>query len=150
MAHSLLFDHVRRSLRLALLPGEANRSCEDRSVQASLRRPARREVIAGTAGALLAAGRAFAAPPAPNINVGIVGAGLAGLACGWQLHRRGVAVTLYDAESRVGGRCFSLGGAFNGPVNFPGQVVERGGELNDNCTRRCSPTPSGSGSLART
>jgi monoamine oxidase len=31
----------------------------------------------------------------------------------------------------VGGRIFSLGGSFSGPVTFPGQVVERGGEFID-------------------
>jgi monoamine oxidase len=31
----------------------------------------------------------------------------------------------------VGGRVWSMGGAFPGPVTFPGQVVERGGELID-------------------
>jgi monoamine oxidase len=75
--------------------------------------------------------QARAARPAPNVNVGIVGAGLAGLACGWELHRRGVPVTLYDAVQRAGGRCHSLGGAFPAAVNFPGQVAELGGEFID-------------------
>jgi monoamine oxidase len=63
--------------------------------------------------------------------VAIVGAGLAGLACGDQLRRHGVLATIYEASSRSSGRCFSLGGAFPGPVIFPGQVVERGGEFID-------------------
>lgn len=61
-----------------------------------------------------------------NISVGIVGAGLAGLACGRELNKAGVTVSMYDANSRVGGRCWSL------RDKFPGQVVERGGELIDN------------------
>src|SRR5262249_28801037 len=57
--------------------------------------------------------------------------GLAGLACGDELQRHGVLATIYEASERAGGRCFSLGGAFPGPVEFPGQVVERGGEVID-------------------
>jgi monoamine oxidase len=58
--------------------------------------------------------------------VGIVGAGLAGLACADELTRAGVVPTVYDASTRVGGRCHSLRGF------FPGQVAERGGEFIDN------------------
>jgi monoamine oxidase len=61
-----------------------------------------------------------------SASVAIVGAGLAGLACADRLAARGIAATVYDAASRGGGRCFSLSG------RFPGQVVERGGELIDN------------------
>ena len=61
----------------------------------------------------------------------IVGAGLAGLACGDELRQHGVRATIYEASDRAGGRCFSLGGAFPGPVAFPDQVVERGGEFID-------------------
>ena len=53
-------------------------------------------------------------------------AGLAGLACGDALRRKGVQATLYDASDRVGGRCWSLRNF------FPGQVAERGGEYIDN------------------
>ena len=67
-----------------------------------------------------------------SMNVGIVGAGLAGLSCAYQLKKGGLRATLYEASSRVGGRCFSMGGQFSGPVNFPGQVVEPGGEFIDN------------------
>jgi monoamine oxidase len=76
-------------------------------------------------------GRASAAPRRPAGDVAIVGAGLAGLACGTELKRREVLATIYEASDRPGGRCFSLGGAFLGPVDFPGQVVERGGEFID-------------------
>lgn len=66
-----------------------------------------------------------AAPVAPQVSVGIVGAGLAGLACAYELKRRGIRATLFDAASRVGGRCWSLRGY------FPAQVAERGGEFID-------------------
>jgi monoamine oxidase len=61
-----------------------------------------------------------------NVRVAIVGAGLAGLACADRLRQRGVTASVYEASSRPGGRCWSL------PDTFPGQVVERGGELIDN------------------
>lgn len=77
-------------------------------------------------------GRTYAAPPRQDVKIGIVGAGLAGLVCGYELKKNGILATLYDANNRIGGRCFSLGGSFSGPVNFPNQVVERGGEFIDN------------------
>ena len=61
-----------------------------------------------------------------SATVAVVGAGLAGLACADRLAARGIAATVYDAAARPGGRCFSLAD------KFPGQVVERGGELIDN------------------
>jgi monoamine oxidase len=74
----------------------------------------------------------IAAPAAVAMNVAIVGAGLAGLACGYELKQKGINATLYEASNRLGGRCYSLGGAFPGSVTFPSQVVERGGEFIDN------------------
>ena len=68
--------------------------------------------------------RARAVPRAPGA-VAIVGAGLAGLACADALAARGVTATIFEGSTRAGGRCFSLSGL------FPGQVVERGGELID-------------------
>ena len=58
-------------------------------------------------------------------SVGIVGAGLAGLACANQLSAKGIAASVYEAGDRVGGRCWSLRNF------FPGQVAERGGEFID-------------------
>ncbi|MBI2690111.1 MAG: FAD-dependent oxidoreductase [Acidobacteria bacterium] len=72
---------------------------------------------AGLAGSVLAQG---------SQRVVIVGAGLAGLTCAYRLAARGIAATIYDANTRLGGRCWSLNGAFD-----EGQIVERGGELID-------------------
>ena len=91
-------------------------------------------VSAGTTGTMVAAGTipwfppkvAVAAPASPSLSIGIVGAGLAGLACADTLKTRGIRASLHEAASRTGGRCWSLGGF------FPGQVAERGGELIDN------------------
>jgi len=111
------------------------------ALEAVDRRTSRREFLAGAAklgvvGAIGAVagppGWALAARRPPSGDVAIIGAGLAGLACGDELRRHGVLATIYEASDRSGGRCFSLGGAFPGPVDFPGQVVERGGEFIDN------------------
>lgn len=111
---------------------------QERDLQA---RPTRRNFIGTVVGVAAAGaigitagpiGRAFAAPRRSNVDVGIVGAGLAGLACADTLRVRGVAATIYEGRDRIGGRQWSMGGIFPGPVNFPGQVVERGGELVDN------------------
>lgn len=59
-------------------------------------------------------------------DIAIIGAGFAGLACATTLQGLGYRPYLYDANNRVGGRCYSLRGF------FPGQVAERGGEFLDN------------------
>src|SRR5262245_12988359 len=91
-------------------------------------KPTRRDFV--KAAAATTAAWSFARPDPSfaqsNATVAIVGAGLAGLACADRLAARGIAATVYDAAPRAGGRCFSLRG------RFPGQVVERGGELIDN------------------
>jgi monoamine oxidase len=70
--------------------------------------------------------RLLGAPKGNPPDVGIVGAGLAGLVCARELQRRGARPSIYDASNRAGGRCFSLRGF------FPGQIAERGGEFIDN------------------
>jgi monoamine oxidase len=89
----------------------------------------RREVIAGGTGLALAAAlsgplpRALAAS-APRVVV--VGAGLAGLSCAYQLKQAGVRAEVYEASDRVGGRCWTRRGDF-----AQGQIAEHGGELID-------------------
>jgi monoamine oxidase len=75
---------------------------------------------------LARAGSAAAARPSRDAEVAIVGAGLAGLVCAEELQRLGFRPYLFDANDRVGGRCYSLRGF------FPGQVAEHGGEFIDN------------------
>jgi monoamine oxidase len=60
-----------------------------------------------------------------SLKVAIVGAGIAGLACGYELKQHGILATLYEANTRVGGRCCSLRNY------FPNQTVEGGGEFID-------------------
>lgn len=66
-------------------------------------------------------------PPAPvgRVPVAIVGAGLAGLHCGYRLQQAGVELAVYEASQRVGGRTFT------DRESFAPQVVELGGEFID-------------------
>lgn len=88
----------------------------------------RRTFLGGmaAASALVMTRRATAAPRSAVGDVAIVGGGLAGLQCAYDLGVAGVAATIYEASPRIGGRQFSL------RDTFPGQVAERGGELIDN------------------
>jgi monoamine oxidase len=146
MARSAAFQSLARSIRIARFCDRHGLSTNEGLERAAafeaaaVERGSRREFLAGAAklaalGAIGAAAgpfdRALAAPRPPSGDVAIVGAGLAGLACGDELRRHGVLATIYEASDRSGGRCFSLGGAFPGPVDFPGQVAERGGEFID-------------------
>ena len=58
-------------------------------------------------------------------RIAIVGAGIAGLHCAYRLHQLGIASTVYEGSSRVGGRMLSDRRTF-GP-----QSCELGGELID-------------------
>jgi monoamine oxidase len=93
------------------------------------RRLSRRQFLKlGLAAAGAAAARAWAgaanAATAPRIV--IVGAGLAGLTCAYRLKQAGYTAEVYEAADRVGGRCWTLRGAFAN-----GQIAEHGGELID-------------------
>lgn len=139
------FDQIVRAMRLGKLCAERGISAAEgleRAAEARLRHEraaevsgSRRDVLkalAGvTAGAFAFPHAGLAARSRPDVSVGIIGAGLAGLACADELAAAGIAATLYEGRERIGGRQWSMGGSFAGPVTFPGQVVERGGELID-------------------
>jgi monoamine oxidase len=78
-------------------------------------------IAATSAGALVRAAKAAAAP-----KVVVVGAGLAGLTCAYRLKQAGIAAQVYEASDRVGGRCWSYRDWAG-----TGQVAEHGGELID-------------------
>lgn len=83
-------------------------------------------VTTGVVGGLTTAGslRTLAAGTAPSVV--IVGAGLAGLSCAYKLSKRGISASVYEAATRLGGRCLTRRGYFN-----DNQQIERGGELID-------------------
>ncbi|HBB34382.1 MAG TPA: amine oxidase, partial [Cyanobacteria bacterium UBA9273] len=149
MSRSLLFSQLARTIRIAQYCQENNISTSEgieriAALEAlmSARNTSRREFLAqigklAVVGATIGVGsgrlhRTLAATRSIDVQVAIIGAGLAGLACGYELKKNGINATLYEASNRLGGRCYSLGGAFPGTVTFPGQVVERGGEFIDN------------------
>jgi monoamine oxidase len=70
--------------------------------------------------------RPAAANAATAPRIVVVGAGLAGLTCAYRLKQAGYQATVYEASSRMGGRCWSIRNHFS-----DGQVAEHGGELID-------------------
>lgn len=136
MARTPLFELFRQTTRIAL--ASEREGVPSREATEAMR-ISRRTLLKGATvlGAGLAAGMGTEAsagqakPGGGVLNIGIVGAGIAGLACAYDLKAAGYTATLHETNDRVGGRIFSMGGAFPGPVNFPGQVVERGGEFID-------------------
>jgi monoamine oxidase len=74
-----------------------------------------------TLGRLAPAARGATAP-----RIVVVGAGLAGLTCAYRLGQAGYVAQVLEASDRVGGRCWTIRGAFT-----DGQIAEHGGELID-------------------
>ncbi|MFJ5152675.1 flavin monoamine oxidase family protein [Streptomyces sp. NPDC088353] len=106
---------------------------QGRRAAAAAEGASRRQFLRGAAGglAVAAAGglgvRSLLQAPAANAatapRVVVVGAGLAGLRAAHDLYRRkGIAATVYEGNTRAGGRCWSLRGFFDA-----GHVVEHGG-----------------------
>ncbi len=87
-----------------------------------------RRQLLGAAGAAAASAAVWTprARAATNARIVVVGGGLAGLTCAYRLKQAGVSSELHEASDRLGGRCWSIRGAF-----APGLVAEHGGELID-------------------
>jgi monoamine oxidase len=83
-------------------------------------------VLAGLLGAELGCtSRRFVSAPK---SIVIVGAGLAGLSCGFELSQAGHQVTIVEAKRRIGGRVFSSNG--DKSIEFiSGKNIEFGAEL---------------------
>lgn len=107
----------------------SRRNCETSRVldeRASSRRAFIGKLSAATAATALAPGL-LAAPNKPTkTRIAIVGGGLAGLTCAYRLKQAGINATVYEANSRLGGRCWTRRGDF-----AEGQTAEHGGELID-------------------
>jgi monoamine oxidase len=105
-------------------------SVEDAVAEIASGRTTRRAFVArtGLAGLGLTALGRFTPPArgAVTPRIAIVGAGLAGLTAAHRLRQAGVSATVYEASSRLGGRCWTGRGAF-----AEGQIYEHGGELID-------------------
>ena len=142
MSHSALFDRLLRSLRLAHFCEQQRISTAEgleRRAEAELLALRSRRQVLGGLGAMAAAAACggsmggglddrrskWTVNGVGGLDVGIVGAGLAGLTCANQLLANGVAATIYEGNTRTGGRQFS------DTTTFAGQSVELGGELID-------------------
>ncbi len=129
MARSDAMHALRRILRSAAWCVRTGRSARESVERLREGRvdPTRRRMVAAASAALGSAVLPWRPALAARARgeVAIVGAGLAGLSCAWQLAAKGVRATLFEADDRAGGRCWSL------PDVFPGQVAERGGEFID-------------------
>ncbi len=113
----------------------ANQQAANQQTADVLSNAARRRLIQGAAAGAVATAAGAMTPTAwagavklrrllaGTGDVAIVGAGLAGLSCAYALARKGVPTRVFEADTRVGGRCKSLRGF------FPGQVAELGGEF---------------------
>lgn len=133
MARTALVDVLRRA---AILAAEARRTGEPLDeaiarerqlrVDHARRRFLRQAASAAGALALAACARMPLTARGGADDVVVVGAGIAGLACAHRLRQAGVGVRVYEAQSRIGGRMFSLRDHF-----ADGQVCELGGELID-------------------
>jgi monoamine oxidase len=130
MPHTAMFDRLVHAFRVAGESVTTGRPIEAILEQQTLDRMSRREFL----GASAAAGVALTGLPdvvrrlrvMTTPRIAIVGAGLAGLTCAYRLRRAGVIATVYEGNTRLGGRCWSIRGAFDG-----GQIAEHGGELID-------------------
>lgn len=116
---------VRAARHCARTGESATEALEQERPRDAGRRKLLASAVAGAVLAPMAGGIGQAWAGAAGGDVGIVGGGLAGLACADALAAKGIAAHVYEAASRVGGRCWSLRGF------FPGQVAERGGEFID-------------------
>lgn len=130
MARSPLFAKLQSAVRDAALAAErelpAAAAVEQRATLG--RRVFLGRAAAAGAGLAVAAAlpRPVAAQTVSSPRIAVVGGGLAGLTAAFRLRQAGFAATVYEAQTRLGGRCWSLRGAFD-----DGQLVERGGELVD-------------------
>ncbi|MBS1153018.1 MAG: amine oxidase, partial [Myxococcaceae bacterium] len=132
MARSRLFDQVRRAFQVASFSEKNGLTASDAMGRLEEQRAAlsRRNVLKGAAvvaGAAMAtglSGRAFG--QSAGKRIAIIGGGMSGLACADRLRAQGYAATIYEANTRIGGRINS------DRTTFPGQVAEVGGELIDN------------------
>ena len=126
MAHTPLLSALQRAIgNIAGDEVEAQPESEDRTGSTS-RRTFLGGALATGAAVAWGLGEGFPAAAATGPRIVVVGGGLAGLSCAYQLNSAGYSAQIYEASDRIGGRCWSIKGFFNG-----GQIAEHGGELID-------------------
>ena len=130
MAHSQIFQEVRRALRMASWLEKNQTGTAEGVERIEAGRWNRRRflgtAIGAAAGATLSPVFRATAKGPQAANVVIIGAGTAGLVCAYRLQENGISARVFEASRRVGGRMFSLRNFF--PDN---QLTELGGEYID-------------------
>ncbi len=130
MAHTPLFEQLIHAFRVAGESVTTGKPVDAILEQEARDRISRRDFL----GASAVAGMTLTGLPEmvrkvrviTTPRVAIVGAGLAGLTCAYRLRQAGVIVNVYEGNTRLGGRCWSIRGPFD-----EGQNAEHGGELID-------------------
>src|SRR5688500_14116925 len=130
MAHTPFCQSLRRIAADARASAETGLEVEHVWEKRAAATLSRRQFLAtaAVASAALGAGPLVRAakPSGTSARVVIIGAGLAGLTCAYRLKQAGVDATVYEASTRVGGRCWTRRNDF-----LDGQIAEHGGELID-------------------
>lgn len=134
-ARTPMFGFLRRAIATARATHHTASPADEFIAEAIERRSAAcsrrrflRDAGMGAAGLMLGACASRMRMPRslPGRDVAIVGAGIAGLTAAWRLRQAGIRVQVFEANTRIGGRMYSL------RDHFPDrQVVELGGELID-------------------
>ena len=123
MAHTPLAKLLRHAASTAAQSKTRDANADDSAMS---RREFVRTISAATAGLALPASLFGARQVATSARVVVVGAGLAGLTCAYRLKRSGIIATVYKANTRLGGRCWTNRDDF-----AHGHNAEHGGELID-------------------
>jgi monoamine oxidase len=130
MARTQLFGWLQQAASAAGEAATRNVSTDQVLAEHAERRLSRRDLLklAGATGLAASLSTLYTGPAgaADGPRIVVVGAGLAGLTCAYRLKQAGYAAAVYEAADRIGGRCWTLRGAF-----ADGQLAERGGELID-------------------
>src|SRR5688572_22360014 len=130
MPHTPLLRNLRQLMSNAAEASTTAKPVDDVFQRRHLADISRRQFLQRTAiaGAAMMSGPLLRAakPAGSNARVVVVGAGLAGLTCAYRLMQAGVDATIHEANTRLGGRCWTRRGDF-----MEGQMAEHGGELID-------------------
>ena len=130
MSHTPLAQFLRRAAGVAAEASvrhvEVQRVLDERTQRITSRRDFIGRLSLAAAATAVTPAILAGKPGGSSTRVVIIGAGLAGLTCAYRLKQRGINATIYEANSRLGGRCWTRRGDF-----AEGQIAEHGGELID-------------------